>query len=816
MAEGAFRFRRDLPASNVEADGVLYVEVSDPRSGNSFRFYDFEYAVALKLDGRPLDTVAADLRDSAELELTVDQLAAFADQLGSLGFVEQAPSFFPPLAEDESGEWSSPAIRGRGPNATPPAELIRPAATPAPSAGEQADEGLPSDDLIADLIDDRADDPTPGPPPAMADLGPSWKGAIAPDRSGNGAGNGDSVRSPAPSARSLSEHTFTSYPPEARPTERTPEPDAAATDLALPQLGAGARTPTPTLTPAPLSTPAGKSLLAAPTPEPIRTGVPGAASPFARDEGPGTADATLADTRRPSLEELEAPAESAPQLEAALRGATEGLGDLSAILGDPGAEKTPSSEDLEAARVPATGFGQGTSPPPAAPASLSASPPADTGAAAAPPASAIPADRRELPTQRLRAVSDLSAEEPGEARLDADVPGSLSAPPPGIPGVPGMGVAFPLPGSIAATRVPPVGPTAAPAAGLPRPPVDSPSLRPAEVGRLPSWVAYAALGTLAAVVIAVVAYKYNDVGEVAPITVRTIVPVPSTVYRFWAETGTVERAEGTAFAFASEGKVAELPPTGTRFGGGDVVGLLESGKRFRAELNHNRERLSFYQQKLETETRANNRPEIRQAEIKIIEKKRLVDEAQASLSKHAIVALQAGEVAEALVAPGEAVKEGQPALRVKGTTYRATFTMSAADAVKARQLGFCRVEIEGKPIDCSLSAEGGDESRVVIDLPNDAVVAAGKSVRLAKDRLDGVFPLPASVVERVGDSDRLFVVVGGGPGVPTRAEPRVIAVADRTASEVVVSQGIDVGDRVIVDRPTGLKAEDRVIVAEER
>ena len=43
---------------------MLYVEVTDARSGKSFRFYDFEYAVALALDGRPLDVVAADLRTS--------------------------------------------------------------------------------------------------------------------------------------------------------------------------------------------------------------------------------------------------------------------------------------------------------------------------------------------------------------------------------------------------------------------------------------------------------------------------------------------------------------------------------------------------------------------------------------------------------------------------------------------------------------------------------------------------------------------------------------------------------------------------------
>jgi multidrug efflux pump subunit AcrA (membrane-fusion protein) len=71
---------------------------------------------------------------------------------------------------------------------------------------------------------------------------------------------------------------------------------------------------------------------------------------------------------------------------------------------------------------------------------------------------------------------------------------------------------------------------------------------------------------------------------------------------------------------------------------------------------------------------------------------------------------------------------------------------------------------------------------------------------LARVRYDGVFPVPRSGVVRVGDTDRVFVV---GPG--NVAQARAITIADADPDEVVLSQGVDVGDRVIVDPPADLR-----------
>ena len=122
-------------------------------------------------------------------------------------------------------------------------------------------------------------------------------------------------------------------------------------------------------------------------------------------------------------------------------------------------------------------------------------------------------------------------------------------------------------------------------------------------------------------------------------------------------------------------------------------------------------------------TQQENRRAQRDAELKVAEKKRLIAEAQESFARHAIVATQPGEVTEALVTRGASVKAGEPVLKLKSSGIRAVFELPKADADKARQLGFCRAEIDGKPLECSLAAEGGDETHVAIELPNDPNLA---------------------------------------------------------------------------------------------
>src|SRR5579863_1468052 len=88
------RFRQDLAVSQTEADGVACVDVRDPKSGTNFRLYDFEYQLALQLNGQPVEQVTDWASQTYGAELTADGINEFAARLRELGFLE--PEQTPP------------------------------------------------------------------------------------------------------------------------------------------------------------------------------------------------------------------------------------------------------------------------------------------------------------------------------------------------------------------------------------------------------------------------------------------------------------------------------------------------------------------------------------------------------------------------------------------------------------------------------------------------------------------------------------------------------------------------------------------------
>src|SRR5215831_18579328 len=86
------RFRQDLTVSPTEADGVACVDVRDPKTGSSFRLYDFEYQLALQLNGQPVERVTDWASRTYGAELTADGISEFAARLRELGFLEPEPA----------------------------------------------------------------------------------------------------------------------------------------------------------------------------------------------------------------------------------------------------------------------------------------------------------------------------------------------------------------------------------------------------------------------------------------------------------------------------------------------------------------------------------------------------------------------------------------------------------------------------------------------------------------------------------------------------------------------------------------------------
>jgi len=219
------------------------------------------------------------------------------------------------------------------------------------------------------------------------------------------------------------------------------------------------------------------------------------------------------------------------------------------------------------------------------------------------------------------------------------------------------------------------------------------------------------------------------------------------------------------------------------------------------------------------------------------EKERLVADARSALARYTIVASEPGEIVETLAKVGSGVAPGAPVVRLKSHLLRGAFHLDAADRTAFAGLDFCRVEVIGlaprasneparrngppttaadssplegqvgpRLVDCDrLASSGGQDVQVA--LPGDVGLVSGQPLRLASRRYDAVFPVPATAL--LGDGDRHSVWVAGRDGT---TEERAVAVAD-SGEEALISTGLRVGDRVILDPPGELQAGTQVAIA---
>lgn len=83
------RFRTDLVAKPVEENGQVFVDVTDPDNGSTFRFYEVEYSVACAMDGaRDVEALAAWAQKELGLEPSREELSTVVATLGELGYLD--------------------------------------------------------------------------------------------------------------------------------------------------------------------------------------------------------------------------------------------------------------------------------------------------------------------------------------------------------------------------------------------------------------------------------------------------------------------------------------------------------------------------------------------------------------------------------------------------------------------------------------------------------------------------------------------------------------------------------------------------------
>lgn len=92
IAQSQPRFRTDLVAQPIEEGGQRFVDVTDPDSGKTFRFYDIEYSIACAMDGqRDIMGLADWAQSELGLEPSPDELETVISTLAELGYLDDGP-----------------------------------------------------------------------------------------------------------------------------------------------------------------------------------------------------------------------------------------------------------------------------------------------------------------------------------------------------------------------------------------------------------------------------------------------------------------------------------------------------------------------------------------------------------------------------------------------------------------------------------------------------------------------------------------------------------------------------------------------------
>jgi hypothetical protein len=371
-------------------------------------------------------------------------------------------------------------------------------------------------------------------------------------------------------------------------------------------------------------------------------------------------------------------------------------------------------------------------------------------------------------------------------------PAPPASPPPPIP-------RSPTPGPRRTATPPPI---------LTPPPYVTPGPVAPNRVRLGPWILYALLGILAALAVGVLAVPLAlNSRPSPPAQVQVLIAKPTDVLRWFDVSAPVESLPSQELNFPVGGKVIRLTSPGISMRPGDVLAATDAARGALADLARQQERLAFVEQTADGARDMGNEKRAHAEQSKLGASAGQVEKMQAALAPVAVLAKSLGQVEATLVNLGQIVQAGVPAVRFKPVGWRVRFELPRVEAARLRKQGLCQVEIVGKLAACSLAADGGDETHVVIELGQELATMAGQSTRLARARLTGVFVVPASALSHVGNSDRVFVVAPMG-----RAEERSVAVVDRTAADAVITQGLDADDALIVEtsQPIGAGARVRI------
>jgi hypothetical protein len=321
-----------------------------------------------------------------------------------------------------------------------------------------------------------------------------------------------------------------------------------------------------------------------------------------------------------------------------------------------------------------------------------------------------------------------------------------------------------------------------------------------------SLVLFGSLGILAAAAVLALALPFLfSPQERQPPRVRAPAVAPRTIFRYFDSVGVVRAVPGATLKFPAPGKVIHMASVGSSIAAGEVAAAVEIARPLQEQLTRQRERLAFYRQMAEAMHQVGNAKEEERQVAKVEFRNARIAKTLQALADVAVVAGAPGEVEETFASEGETVEAGHPAVRLRSAGFGATFAMPRHQVALVRRLGFCQVEVEGYMFDCAQLRDSADETHASVEVASIPTSLLGKAARLARARFEGAFAVPLAALVRTRTRDEVFVI-----SPQSRAELRPVTVAERDTTELIVVQGLDVGDHVVVEVIPGLRAGAQV------
>ncbi|HCA9779536.1 TPA: efflux RND transporter periplasmic adaptor subunit [Klebsiella quasipneumoniae subsp. similipneumoniae] len=362
-----------------------------------------------------------------------------------------------------------------------------------------------------------------------------------------------------------------------------------------------------------------------------------------------------------------------------------------------------------------------------------------------------------------------------------------------------------------------------------------------DVARTLSWLHFLPLTILSVVIFLLPGCGNNHGNKTVPVrTVRYVVVGSAQTLPALERTGEIHAHDETILSFRTGGRiVTRSVDIGDRVNAGQLLATLENttsqnqldgaqadyeGAKASAQvaaLNVSRMQKLMPTGAIARTQLDNARADWLVARARLKNSESALRNARENLGWTRLIAPQSGMITEVSASAGQVVTGGQSVLTLAtGEARDVVFDIAKPDAIPPQQQAGLRVSLLSDPSvqasaalrDISPQADPQTRTwRVRATLQNPPLamaLGASVTVTLPATGPHG-YALPASALSRVGDKPAVYVI-----NPQSQAQLRVVVPAYYTATSVIISGGLEPGDRVITVGVSKLRSGEPVIAGE--